>query len=169
MIINELDVVFKMLSSKNRLVIKRLINIKRMKKLFLLLTAITLTQVLGAQTILGTWKTIDDATKEAKSYVQLYEQNGKVFGKITKLLVSSPDRKCDQCPGARKDQPILNMVILENLTMKDGFYQDGQILDPEKGKWYTCKVWLKEGDPNALQLRGYLGFFYRTQTWYRVQ
>jgi uncharacterized protein (DUF2147 family) len=122
-----------------------------------------------AQTLIGTWKTVDDETKEAKSYVQLYEQNGKVYGKVTKLLKSSPDRKCDQCPGERKNQPILGMVILENLTLKDGFYQDGKILDPEKGKWYTCKVWLKDGDPNVLTVRGYIGFFYRTQYWYRVE
>ena len=42
------------------------------------------------------------------------------------------------------------------------------ILDPEKGKWYGCKLWLKDGDPNTLVVRGSIGPFYRTQYWYKV-
>ena len=124
---------------------------------------------LQAQSIAGTWKTIDDDTNEAKSYVQLYEQNGAVFGKVTRLLKSEPTKKCTECPGERKDQPILGMIVLESLQLKDGHYQNGKILDPEKGKWYTCKAWLKDGDPNVLVVRGYIGIFYRTQYWYKVQ
>ncbi len=119
--------------------------------------------------VAGTWKTIDDDTNEAKSYVQLSESNGNLSGKIVKLLKSAPDKTCDNCPDARKGQPLMNMVILENMKLKDGYYQDGKILDPEKGKWYTCKMWLKEGDANVLVVRGYIGMFYRTQYWYRVQ
>ena len=124
---------------------------------------------LTAQSVAGTWKTIDDDTNEAKSYVQLYESGGKLYGKVAKLLKSAPDKKCDACPGERKNQPVLGMVVVENLQFKNGMYQDGRILDPEKGKWYTCKMWLKEGDPNTLVVRGYIGFLYRTQYWYRVQ
>jgi uncharacterized protein (DUF2147 family) len=124
---------------------------------------------LNAQNISGIWKTIDDETNEAKSYVQLYESSGLLHGKVTKLLKSDPDKKCTECPDERKNQPILGMVVVENLKLNDGHYQDGRILDPEKGKWYTCKMWLKEGDPNVLVVRGYIGIFYRTQYWYRVQ
>lgn len=120
------------------------------------------------QSVAGTWKTIDDDTGEAKSYVQLYEANGQLQGKVVRLLKSAPDRICDKCPGERKNQPVLNMIILENMRRKDGYWQSGRILDPEKGKWYTCSMWLKEGDPNTLVVRGYLGFFYRTQYWHRV-
>lgn len=124
---------------------------------------------LGAQSALGLWKTIDDETGEAKSHVQLYEQNGQMFGKVAQLLKSSPDRKCDKCPGERRNQPVLNMVVVEGLKVKGGYWQSGRILDPEKGKWYTCNMWLKEGDPNVLVVRGYIGPFYRTQYWYRVK
>ncbi|MBK6932476.1 MAG: DUF2147 domain-containing protein [Saprospirales bacterium] len=133
---------------------------------WLLLTAMA--AMLQAQSPAGTWKTIDDDTGEAKSHVQLYIQDGQLFGKVVKLLKSSPDRKCDKCPGERRNQPVLQMVILENMQPKGGYWQSGRILDPEKGKWYTCKLWLKEGDPNVLVVRGYLGPFYRTQYWYRV-
>ena len=120
-----------------------------------------------AQSVIGTWKTVDDETGEAKSFLELYESGNKLYGKVVKLLKSAPDRKCDKCPGERKDQPILGMIVLVNMLQKAGFYQSGDILDPEKGKWYSCKLWLKEGDPNTLVVRGYIGPFYRTQYWYR--
>lgn len=140
-----------------------------MKKLLLLSALFCCAFAVQAQSVIGTWKTIDDETNEAKSYVQLYEENGQLKGKVIKLLKSDPGKLCTECPGERKNQPILNMIVVEKMRMKDGYYQDGSILDPEKGKWYTCKMWLKEGDPNTLVVRGYLSFFYRTQYWYRVQ
>lgn len=139
---------------------------KKWQLLFaLLLGAYTLT----AQSITGVWKTIDDENGQAKSHVQLYEQGGKMYGKVVKILTNRPDRICEKCPGDRHNQPVMNMVILENMVPKDGFYQSGRILDPEKGKWYNCKMWLKDGDPNVLVVRGFVGPFYRTQYWYRVQ
>ena len=53
------------------------------------LSLLLITSALSAQksSPLGLWKTIDDETKEAKSYMELYEKNGKVYGKITKLLL----------------------------------------------------------------------------------
>jgi uncharacterized protein (DUF2147 family) len=41
-------------------------------------------------------------------------------------------------------------------------------LDPENGKEYTVKMMPKEGGKKLL-VRGYIGPFYRTQTWLRVQ
>lgn len=125
------------------------------------------TQTLQAQ-VTGTWKTIDDETGKEKSYVELYEANGTLYGKVTKLLNAPADRKCDKCPDERKNQPILGMIILVNMKNKDGYFQGGNILDPEKGKWYGCKMWIKEGEPNTLVVRGYYGPIYRTQYWYRV-
>jgi len=132
----------------------------------LLLTFLAVT--LQAQSPFGVWKTVDDETGEAKSHIQVYEQNGQVFGKVVRLLKSPPDKKCDKCPGELKDQPVLNMILVENMKSKGGYWQSGRILDPEKGKWYGCQLWLKEGDSNVLVVRGYLGPFYRTQYWLRV-
>ncbi|MCC6462102.1 MAG: DUF2147 domain-containing protein [Saprospiraceae bacterium] len=139
-----------------------------MKQLLLALCCCTLACLAQGQSLTGNWKTIDDDTGEAKSHVQIYEQNGQLAGKVVKLLKSAPDRKCDKCPGERKDKPVLGMVILENLRLQDGYWQSGRILDPEKGKWYTCSMWLKDGDPNVLVVRGYIGPFFRTQNWYRI-
>jgi uncharacterized protein (DUF2147 family) len=125
--------------------------------------------LLNAQTVTGVWKTVDDETGEAKSHLELFESGNKLYGKVVKLLKSAPDRKCDKCPGERKNQPIMGMILLTDMLKKEGYYQSGSILDPEKGKWYSCKIWLKDGDPNTLVVRGYVGPFYRTQYWYRQQ
>ncbi|MCW5922809.1 MAG: DUF2147 domain-containing protein [Saprospiraceae bacterium] len=140
-----------------------------MKKTLLTLAAIFVFVAAHTQSVFGTWKTKDDETNEEKSHVEIYEAGGKLYGKITKLLRERADRLCDKCPGERKNQPVLNMIILVNMVLKEGMWQAGDILDPEKGKWYRCKIWLKEGDPNTLVVRGYLGPFYRTQYWTRVK
>jgi uncharacterized protein (DUF2147 family) len=139
-----------------------------MLRILFFLTILTVGTQLSAQSVTGTWKTIDDATNEAKSHLELTLTNGKLNGKVTKLLKSAPDKICTECPDERKGQKIMGMTVVEGLYLKDGFYQGGRILDPEKGKWYSCKMWLKDGDPNVMVVRGSVGPFYRTQYWYRV-
>lgn len=59
------------------------------------------------------------------------------------------------------------MVIIERLVQDGDDYEDGTILDTNNDKVYDCKIWVDEkGD---LQVRGYVGWFYRTQTWSRVK
>lgn len=140
-----------------------------MKKILLLTALGVFAAALSAQSVAGVWKTIDDETGQAKSHVQIYEQGGQFYGKVVQILTDRPDRLCEKCPGERKNQPVMNMIILENMVLKNGYWQSGRILDPEKGKWYGCKLWLKEGDANVLVVRGNIGPFYRTQYWYRVQ
>jgi uncharacterized protein (DUF2147 family) len=123
----------------------------------------------AAQSVEGVWRTVDDETGESKSHIRLYVANGKLYGKILQTLRKNAPVNCEKCPGERKNQPLVGMVIVTDLYTKDNYWQGGKILDPEKGKWYNCKLWLKAGDPNKLELRGSIGPFYRTQVWYRVE
>ena len=59
------------------------------------------------------------------------------------------------------------MKIVSGLKEKGGTYSGGTILDPKKGKVYTCKLWTEGED--KLKVRGYVGPIYRTQTWHRVK
>jgi uncharacterized protein (DUF2147 family) len=124
-----------------------------------------------AGSIVGKWKTIDDKTNEPKSIIQIYEKDGKYFGQIKELFLEpgdDPNPVCDECPDKdpRKDQPTKGMVIINDLVKKDTEYSGGTILDPENGKIYKCKLWT-EGD--SLMVRGYIAFFFRTQTWHKVE
>lgn len=128
------------------------------------------TQAVFAQSIEGKWKTIDDETGEAKSIVKIYQKDGKIYGKVIDILnPAKRDNLCVKCKGDKKDKPVLGMVIIDGLSKNGNEYKRGTVLDPEKGKEYSCKIWLDEDDNNKLYVRGYVAFLYRTQNWYRVE
>ncbi len=61
------------------------------KKLVSLSCALALTMAAWAQqSFTGTWKTIDDGTKKAKSHVEIYKSGNKYYGKVAKLLADPP-------------------------------------------------------------------------------
>jgi uncharacterized protein (DUF2147 family) len=135
---------------------------------FLLLILLFSTYSFAQKTVVGTWKAVDDATNDVRAHVQIFEFQGKMYGKVTKMVKLAPDQKCSLCPGDLKDQPIMGMLMLEKLQFRDGFYKNGKMLDIQNGKWYSCQMWLKDEDPDVLVIRNFLGFIYRTQYWYRV-
>jgi len=138
-------------------------------RLFLLAFVLLSSSTFG-QSVLGKWKTIDDNTGEEKSIVDIFERDGKVFGKIIKIFPppgDDPDPVCDKCPqdDGRYKKKIIGMEIIQNMKKSDDELIDGTILDPEAGKIYRCKLWLEGND---LMVRGYWGPFFRTQTWKRA-
>ena len=124
-------------------------------------------------TVIGVWETIDDETGKAKSHVKVYKgSDGKIYGKIIKIVdPNKQNSTCTECDDddKRKGQKVLGMIILTELVKDGDEYEDGEILDPNNGKVYDCKIWLDEDNPNILYVRGYIGFLFRTQTWNRVQ
>lgn len=126
--------------------------------------------MIQGQDVFGKWKTIDDETGEAKSIVEIYEKNGKVFGKIVDLI--NPKRKnaiCTKCEGSDRGKPILGFVLIRNLEKDGEYYEGGTIFDPSKGKKYKCRIGLDEDNKDLLQVRGYVAFFYATQYWERIK
>ena len=120
----------------------------------------------------GRWTTIDDETKKPRSVIAIYEENGKLFGKIEKLFREPNEEQnpvCDKCEGALKNQPILGMVIVRDLKKDDDEWTGGTILDPGNGKTYKCKVAVQDSG-KKLKVRGYIGMSLlgRTQHWVRA-
>ena len=119
--------------------------------------------------ILGDWKTVDDKTGEQRSIVTIYKgSDGLYYGKISKLLMYTElDLKCDQCKDEDHNKPIEGLVIIRGMKAENGELVGGKVLDPESGKFYYGKIYLKDG---KLILRGSLdkrGFLGRNQTWVR--
>ncbi|RZJ11585.1 MAG: DUF2147 domain-containing protein [Rubrivivax sp.] len=141
-----------------------------MKSLFaaaLLLPSLAFAQA----TPVGLWKTIDDDGKTEKSLVRISEQGGTLVGSIEKLLdpKSVPDAKCDLCKDDRKDKPVLGLQIIRGVKADgDGVWGGGEILDPNNGKTYRTRLKPVDGG-KKLEMRGYMGPFYRTQVWVRVE
>ena len=144
-----------------------------MKPIFPLVTLtllLTATPAVALDSIVGKWKTVDDKTGKMLSDVEIYDQGGKLFGKIVGLAepndTQGKPKICTKCTGVEKDKPIVGLVILKNLGADGDRFKGGTIMDPEDGKVYTAEMWLEEG---KLKVRGYLGFFYRTQTWLKAK
>src|SRR6267142_4147724 len=116
-----------------------------------LVTAVLLNALVGVGAILaadaptGTWKTVDEKTGKVVSEVELYDQGGKLFGKITRLTepndAQGKPKVCTKCPGADKDKPIVGLVILKDLSPSGDRYKGGTIMDPDDGKVYKFEVW----------------------------
>ena len=135
--------------------------------------ALAATPAAAQMTPVGLWKTIDDDGKTEKSLVRIVDGDSGVSGRIEKLLdpKDNPNDVCDRCSDDRKGKPIIGLTILRYL--KQGaddktVWEGGEVLDPEDGKSYRARLKPVNGG-KELQLRGYIGPFYRTQTWIRVE
>jgi|TARA_R110002012_G_scaffold279511_3_gene467895 uncharacterized protein (DUF2147 family) len=119
-----------------------------------------------AQSILGKWRTIDK-NGVSKCIVNIYEKDGKVYGKIVEVLVEEEKNAlCEKCEGDQKNKPYLGLILIKDLTKEGKYYKNGTIFDPENGEEYRCRLSLE--NKNTLQVRGYLAFLYATQYWKRV-
>jgi uncharacterized protein (DUF2147 family) len=141
--------------------------VRTIASIIVLLCSLVTVPVCSQDSVFGKWKTIDDKTGQPKSIVEIFERNGRVYGRIVKLFREQGedlDPICDKCSpnDPRHKQKIIGMEILRDMTRDGESFANGQILDPEVGKVYRCKIWVEGSD---LKVRGYLGPFWRTQTW----
>jgi uncharacterized protein (DUF2147 family) len=121
------------------------------------------------QSPIGVWKTVDDKTGMPRALVRIYVQDGKYFGKIEQSFrPGAESRVCSKCTDERKDQPIIGLLIIRNVILREGEFSGGDILDPDNGSVYRCKFHLENGG-GVLVVRGFIGFSLlgRSQTWQR--
>ena len=119
----------------------------------------------------GLWRSIDDKTEQPKAEIRIKATaGGALNGVIEKALITSTEPNCTQCTDDRKDKPKLGMEIIRGAKKAEGreAWEEGKILDPDNGKNYTLSLVPIEGG-KKLQVRGYIGPFYRTQVWQRIQ
>ena len=123
----------------------------------------------SGMTPVGTWRSIDDATGQAKAQIVISERGGTLNGRIEKLLRkgADPAAVCDKCSDDRKDQPITGMEIIRGMKASGGGkYAGGTILKPDEGKVYKSKMELVEGG-KKLEVSGCIAFICKSQTWLR--
>ncbi len=121
----------------------------------------------------GLWRSIDDQTGQARAEISIKDNGrGGLNGKVERSLqaVASPEPNCNLCTDDRKGQPKIGLEIIRD-AKKSGsepLWEGGTILDPENGKVYKLRLSPQDGG-KTLQVRGYIGPFFRTQLWQRVQ
>ncbi len=105
--------------------------------------------VWAQMTPVGTWRSIDDKTGEAKAEIRIGEAAGALTGRIEKSLKkdSAPDATCTECTDDRKDKPIAGLEIIRGGKKADGkdVWEGGKILDPENGKEYRASLHAHRG------------------------
>ena len=121
----------------------------------------------------GLWKSIDDETKKEKSLIRITESGGVLTGKLEKLLdpATKPDAVCEKCSDERKDKPLVGMTLIKGVKQNaddKAKWDGGEILDPNNGKTYKVRLTPIDGG-KTLEVRGFIGPFYRNQTWTRVE
>jgi uncharacterized protein (DUF2147 family) len=119
----------------------------------------------------GTWKTLDENTGQPKALIQISENaDGTLSGVLVKGLEqgANPQPRCTKCTDERKDQRLWGMTIVRSMKHDGDVWDGGNILDPESGKVYRCRMSLAD-DGQQLVVRGYIGvsLLGRSQTWMR--
>ena len=121
--------------------------------------------------IVGVWKTIDDDGVTEKSYVEIWKDGNTYKGKILDIFNKDDrDNLCTECDedDPRYNKPVLGLQIIDKLKKVDeNEWDDGEILDPNNGEVYDCKMYIDE--KGNLIVRGYIGWSLigRSQTWIR--
>lgn len=130
-----------------------------MKKFVLSMMLACFALVGYSQDILGKW-----VTESGDAHVEIYEQGGKLNGKIV-WLQKGPETKDTHNPDEKlRSRKLMGVNILSGLQKKKDKWEGGRIYNPKNGKDYKCAIW---PDGDKLKVRGYIGFLYETQTWTR--
>jgi uncharacterized protein (DUF2147 family) len=120
----------------------------------------------------GLWQTIDDSTGKPRAEVRISDAAGVLTGRIERSLTPVPgggQLRCTLCVDDRRDQPLIGLEIVRRLIPGSDpqTWEGGEILDPDSGKTYRLRVQLKDSG-RLLEVRGFVGPFFRNQTWVRL-
>jgi uncharacterized protein (DUF2147 family) len=119
----------------------------------------------------GLWQTISDVTGKPEGYIRVLLVGDELRGVIERgMPTDDPNELCTKCPGERKNQRKIGMTIMTGLHRLDDHWGGGEILDPDNGRIYRCRVQAVDSG-RKLEVRGYIGISLlgRTQTWVRAQ
>lgn len=146
--------------------------LKKMLFAMMIFTCLTAAHAGKLSSPIGEWITISDKTHDKSGVVEIFDNDGKLYGRIVKVFPGNdrhPNDLCKLCPGDLKNKPIQGLEFLWDFAQKDQMYwTNGRLLDPKNGKIYKGTIKLVDGG-KKLELRGYWGIFSRSQTWIRAE
>lgn len=119
----------------------------------------------GADAVTGIW-----LNPAETGYVQIYADNGKYFGKVVGAVNGPVDKDPHNPDPAQRSKSLLGQNLFKHFSYDgEDTWTGGSIYDPNSGKTYHSKMWLK--NPDTLELRGYIGvsLFGRTEELTRAQ
>ena len=126
----------------------------------------------SAPTAAGFWQSNYD-NGQPSGWFYFVEHNGVYEGRLVKGFKKTPDdpvnETCVNCPGDKKNTPMMGLVIVWGMQRHGAKYENGSIMDPRDGSIYHAQMEVSP-DGQKLFVRGYLGMslFGQTQTWDRL-
>lgn len=129
----------------------------------------------------GFWLSIDEKTNKVTAGWHIYQEGGKLFGKIVSVSTENPGVKADKCKDSYPGFPVTGKVnqmsvdgtpwIYSLTKSKPGEWSGGSIVNPEDGNLYKCKITFRPADgkkykTDTLEMRGEIGLgIGRSQFW----
>ena len=155
-----------------------------MKKIIAIFAAFLLVSTLcfAADPAEGFWISVDEKTNTETAGWQIWQESGKLSGKILSVADRPQDEKATGGKGKSydnfmngKDVGTLTTVgtswIWDLTKQGDGKWANGYIIDPSDGKRYKCKITFHQADgkkfkTDTLEMRGEIGMgIGRSQYW----
>jgi uncharacterized protein (DUF2147 family) len=120
----------------------------------------------------GLWQTVDNNTGLPRAEIHITEAKGALTGRISRNLLPQTTplaELCDKCVDERKGAPLIGMEVLRKAKASSdpSVWEGGEILDPDEGKTYRLRLQMLE-DGKKMQVRGYMGPFFKNRTWVRL-
>ncbi len=110
--------------------------------------------------VVGTWLTQDGDSKVQISQTEEGVFKGQVIWLKNPTEKDGSDKLDKHNPDEElKQRKIMGLELLKNFEYDedDEEWTNGTIYDPKSGNTYKCYMWF-EGNPNKLQVKGYIGF-----------
>ena len=138
----------------------------------------------AADPVEGFWISLDDKTGKATAGWEIYVTGNKLFGKILSVADHPQDVKAFNCKDNYRGFPVQGKVsemtvvgtpwIFDLTQDRPGVWSGGNIIDPDNGSMYRCRVTFRPRDGNryktdTLEMRGEIGLgIGRSQYWQKA-
>ena len=138
----------------------------------------------AADVVEGFWLSVDEKTGKVTAGWHVYQQNNKLYGIILSSADGTPDELATKVkesyagfplPGKVNQMKVNGTPWIFGLSMdKPGEWSGGNIIDPQDGKMYKCKIIFRTADgkkykTDVLEMRGEIGLgIGRSQFWQRT-
>jgi uncharacterized protein (DUF2147 family) len=133
-----------------------------------MLAAMFSAQTFAQDSATGLWKSTEP---NKVTMIRTYEENGKLMGKVEKVLkngAEDKDAKCTKCKDDSKDKPMAGLLLIWDMKKDGGKWSGGKLLDPESGRVVNCKIETGDGG-KQLVVKGSVAMISKTQTWARAE
>jgi uncharacterized protein (DUF2147 family) len=136
---------------------------------------------LFADPVEGFWISVDEKTGKSTAGWEIYQNGGKLYGKVLSIAGFPQDSLAVECKESYRGFPLRGKVnemsvigtpwIFGLSADRDGRWSGGNVIDPQDGNMYRCRITYRPADGNryktdTLEMRGEIGLgIGRSQFW----